>query len=194
MKEWDDTSWLDTETKAVLQKMPPKKLAPAETDAFAVVVLSLGSSVDRSRRLIAFDKVLRTSPQDAKRQLNRTPPFVLKGGLTMAEAMLAQFELACTDIRSIFLSEDLVANAESRYLATLYRKMLYADEFQPVRVRVISIPDTSQGQAFAQQFLGPNVPQLPFELVAMRKKARIMTHWADKIGATVRTTPDAPDS
>jgi hypothetical protein len=190
METPDVTSWLDTETKAALQKLPPGKLAPAKTDSFAVVVLSRGSPKDRVRHIRAFDRVLRTALQDAERQLTRTPPFVVKRELTMSDAMLAQFELICSDIVSIFLSDDLVANAEADYLASLYRGFANADEFQTVSIRVESIPDNDEGHAFAQQFIGPNVPELPVELIAMRKKARIMTHWANKIGAIVLPTTD----
>ncbi len=34
-------SWLDTETKALLQKIPPEKLAPPDTKAYSLVLLSI---------------------------------------------------------------------------------------------------------------------------------------------------------
>jgi len=191
METPDGTSWLDTETKAALQKLPPEKLAPATTDTFAVVVLSLGSPHDRVRHVRAFDRVLRTSLEDAERQITRTPPFVIKRELTLSDAMLAQFELVCSDIVSIFLSDDVVANAEPDYLASLYRSVAHAAEFQALSVRVHSIPNDEDGLAFAEQFIGPSLPLLPFEMIAMRKKARIMTHWANKIGAKVEAALDA---
>jgi hypothetical protein len=190
METPDGTSWLDTETKAALQKLPPEKLAPATTDTFAVVVLSLDSSTDRVRHVRAFDRVLGTSLEDAERQIARTPPFVIKRELTLSDAMLAQFELVCSDIVSIFLSDDVVENAEPEYLVSLYRGVAHADEFQIVSIRVHSIPDDDDGLAFAEQFIGLPVPQLPLEIVAMRKKLRIMIHWANKIGAHVEVTPD----
>jgi hypothetical protein len=190
METPDSTSWLDPETKAALQKLPPEKLAPTTTDTFAVVVLSRGSPKDRVRHVRAFDKVLRMSLQDAERQTALMPPFVVKRELTLGDAMLAQFELVCADIISIFLSDDVVANAEPDYLASLYRGVANADEFQTVSIRVESIPDNDDGHAFAEQFIGPTMPELPIEIIAMRKKARIMTHWANKIGAIVQPTGD----
>jgi hypothetical protein len=184
----DGTSWLDTETKAALRKLPPEKLAPTTTDSFAVVVLSLGSTSNYVRHIRAFDRVLRTSLQDAECQMTRTPPFVVKRELTLSDAMLAQFELVCSDIVSIFLSDDVVENAEPNYLASLYRGVAQADEFQTLSIRVQSIPDDDNGYAFAEQFIGPSPPHLPLEMIAMRKKARIMTHWANKIGAIVQRT------
>jgi hypothetical protein len=68
-------TWLDTETKAALQKLPPEELAPATTDAFAVVVLSQSSPDNRVRQTRAFDRVLRTSLVDAERQTERSPPL-----------------------------------------------------------------------------------------------------------------------
>jgi hypothetical protein len=191
METRPNPSWLDTETKAALQKVPPEKLAPATTDTFAVVVLSRSSSADQSRRIRAFDRILRTSLSDAESQTRRSPPFVVKRELTLADAMLAQFELICCDIISIFLSDDVVSNAEPEYLALLYRSVAHADEFQTVSVSVVSIPDNDDGNAFAEQFIGPRVGQLPFDVVAMRKKARIMMHWAVKIGAEVGSALDA---
>jgi hypothetical protein len=190
METPDRTSWLDTETQAALQKLPPEKLAPATIDTFAVVVLSLGLPNDRVRQFRAFDRVLLTSLQDAERQMTRTPPFVVKRELSLSDALLAQFELVCSDVVSIFLSDDVVANAEPEYLASLYRGVAHADEFQTLSIRISSIPDNDEGRAFAEQFIGPTVPELPIEIIAMRKKARIMTHWANKIGAIVLPATD----
>jgi len=81
------SSWLDTETKAVLQQVPPQKLAPAITETFSVVVLSFDSHGDHTRHVRAFDRVLRTSFTDAELQTRRKPPFVVKRELTAADAI-----------------------------------------------------------------------------------------------------------
>jgi len=157
--------------------------------SFAVVVLSLGAVANHAWRVSAMHKVLGTSRRAAVLQLNRTTPFVLKRKLDLSDAMLAQFELACADMISIFLSDHVVTNGKPEYLATLYRDMLRADEFQVFTVRVNSIPDGDTGRSFVDQFIGPSVRGLPCEFTAMRKKARIMTHWAKRIGAVVETIP-----
>ena len=184
-----NSTWLDTETKAALRKLPPEKIAPATTDTFAVVVLSQGSLDNRVRQTRAFDRVLRTSLLDAEYQTKRSPPFVVKRELALADAMLAQFELICCDIISVFLSDEVVSNAEPEYLASLYRGVAHADEFQDVLVRVDSIPDDAAGHAFSDQFIGSGAAAVPFDIVAMQKKARIMSHWAENIGANVVVMP-----
>jgi len=186
MEAPNNNSWFDTEIKAALQKLPPQKLSPATIVSFAVVVLSLGSIANHAWQVGAIHKVVGTSLQDAELQVNRTLPFVLKRELTLSDAMLAQFELACADVISIFLSDHVVTNGDSGYLASLYRDLLRADEFQIVTVRVVSIPDGETGRSFADQFIAPDLRAFPCEFVAIRKKARIMTHWAKKIGAIVR--------
>jgi hypothetical protein len=191
MQEPESHSWLDTETKTALQKVPPLKIAPPTTDTFAVVVLSRGAPDNHARLVRAFDRVLHTSPVDAERQTTLTPPFVVKRGLALSDAMLAQFELICCDVISIFLSDDVVSHAEASYLSGLYRNVLHADEFQSLSVRVLFIPDSPAGQAFTEQFVGSPVEHFPIEMVVMRKKARIMAHWAAKIGANVDTVLDA---
>ncbi|MDZ7618856.1 MAG: hypothetical protein U1E05_17770 [Patescibacteria group bacterium] len=184
-----NSAWLDTETKAALQKLVPEELAPATTDTFAVVVLSQGSPDNRVRRTRAFDRVLRSTLLDAERQTESHPPFVVKRGLTLSDAMLAQFELICCDIISVFLSDHVVSNAEPEYLASLYRGVAQADEFEALSVRVVSIPADDAGLAFSEQFIGSRAAAVPFDMVAMRKKARIMIHWAEKIGANVVVMP-----
>lgn len=178
-------SWLDTETKAELYKHPPERLAPPITDSFAVVVLAQGTPTSFVRQVRAFDKVLGTSRTDAEDQTKRTPPFVLKRSLSLSDALLAQFELVCCDIVAIFLSENVVSNADAEYLASVYRNVRNSDEFQLVSVRVEYIPVNANGQAFADQFVGAELLPPPVVMSMMRKKARIMLHWSRKIGAHV---------
>ena len=44
-----NTSWLDTETKAMLQQVPPEKVAPATTETFSLVVLAFDTAGDHNR-------------------------------------------------------------------------------------------------------------------------------------------------
>lgn len=177
------TSWLDTETKAALQKLPPEKIAPATTETYSIVVLSRDVGCDDRRHLRAFDRVLRTCPEEAQVQMGKKPPFVVKRELTPSDAMLAQFELICCDVVSVFIRDTVIADAETGYLSHLYSTLLRADEFQRMPVCTVFIPQHSAGRAFAEQFIGPAVPTLPCEMTATRKKARIMYHWARKVGA-----------
>lgn len=177
------TTWLDTETKAMLQQVPPQKLAPATTETFSLVVLAFDTAGDHTRYVRAFERVLCTSVPDATRQTGRKPPFVVQRGLTLPAAVLAQFELACCDIISVFVADPVVDDAEPRFLAKFYRTLVHADEFEKVSILLVSVPDSPAGLAFVQQFVSNDMPALPYEMVAMRKKARIMMHWAKRIGA-----------
>ncbi len=126
---------------------------------------------------------------DAEFQTRRKPPFVVKRELTATDAMLAQFELVCCDIVSVFLADAVLSNADPGYLAELYGSLMHADEFDKVSIRLVSVPPHPKARAFVQQFIGNHVPALPFEMPAMRKKARVMIHWAKKIGAEVTPLP-----
>ena len=47
------------------------------------------------------------------------------------------------------------------------------------------MPDDEQGRDYLGRFTGAASPELPLELRIMAKKARIMEHWASKIGGKV---------
>ena len=190
METPENTFWLDTETKAALQRVPPEKIAPAVTDTFAVVVLSQGALHDHARRVRAFHRVLCSTPPNAELQTTRSLPFALKRELTLSDAMLAQFELICCDIVSVFLSDDVVSNANPSYLVELYRTVVRADEFQTISIRIVSVPEHAAGRAFTEQFIGSHPSHPSLEMVVMRKKARVMYHWAKKIGANVVAIPN----
>lgn len=121
--------------------------------------------------------------------MTRKPPFIVKRELTASGAMLAQFELICCDIISVFISDAVMSNAEPCYLAELYSSLACADEFEEVGVRLVSIPPHPAGHAFVEQFIGDGIPGLPHDMIATRKKARFIAHWAKEIGARVITLP-----
>ena len=112
-------------------------------------------------------------------------------GLSLGDAMLGQFELVCCDSVSVFLRDEIVSSAEQEYLTQLYQQFPESPEFQSVTVTVVSLPDTVSGKHFADQFLGEadvivHGSRGPSRCEnMMRKKARIMTHWAQKIGAEI---------
>lgn len=177
-----DPNLLKTQTKAALQKLVPEKLAPATTQTFSIVVLSCDFQPDHDRHVHAYERVLSTSRMDAEFQSTRKPPFVLKQGLSVEDALLAQFELVCGDIVSAFISDSVVSHAEPSYLAELYRSLVVGEEFDKLNVCIHSIPETESGVTFVHEFIGPFAPDLPHTMIAMRKKARIMQYWAKKIG------------
>ena len=177
--------WLDTETKAVLQKSPPEKLAPATTETFSIVVIDRSFRPIPSRHLRAYYRVLGTSIGDATEILKQTIPFILKRRLTLPDAMLAQFELICCDIISAFVSDTVISNADPEYLSGLWNSLKTGEEFEKQWVTIDNAPENACGADFLEQFVGVQAMDFPIEITAMRKKARIMQHWAKKIGATV---------
>ena len=66
-------------------------------------------------------------------------------------------------------------------------------EFENGKVTIASVPQTAMGERFVDQFLGGAniIPRLVTAGLhsycgnMMRKKARIMSHWAQKMGAEI---------
>ena len=181
------SSWLDTETKALLQKSPPEKLAPPDTAGYTLVVLSIYGD-DNSRVLRAIKRILRT-PQDAAcRSLMGPLPIVVETGLSHADALLGQFELISSNAISVFVDDEVFNNASPEYLEGLYAQLLQSPEFEIVSLRLESIPSTERGDDFIDQFLGNDDSWRSQALTLPRKKARIMEHWARKIGGLVSSS------
>ena len=181
-------SWLDTETKAMLQRLPPSKQAPADTLAFTLVLLST-SECNRNRLLRAAQRI---HAGFADRDLPATgarAPFLLRDGLTHADALLAQFELISCDAVSVFIADSVFANAENEYLTELYNCLLASDEFRPTTITIGSLPNSNRADEFVDQFIGYQI-EVPSTITAAYKKARIMNHWANKIGGDVRIRRD----
>ncbi|MGO8690201.1 MAG: hypothetical protein ACLQLG_11245 [Thermoguttaceae bacterium] len=181
--------WLDTETKALLQKLPPEKLAPPDTTAFTLVLLAVRGQ-DRRGLLKAVQRAAQVSMDDAQRIVSRQFPATIRAGLSYTDAQIAQFELVCGDAASAFIADEVVAEAPVDYLTDLYAKLLRSDEFELVPVRIDTIPDTPTGEEFCDRFLSGRKPSVPAVAELMRKKARIMEHWAKKIGGRVAVLPE----
>jgi hypothetical protein len=185
------TDWLDTETKTMLQHVPPQKFAPPETGLFTLVLLSKGNNSAHLMR--ALDRIRGLSPLKSESLLMQHCPLRIAGSLSIGDAMLGQFELICCDSISIFLRDEVYASSDSWYLTQLYQQIRESPEFEHIKVKIASVPKTTVGEHFVDQFLGgPDViPPLvsaglrSFTGNMMRKKARIMAHWAEKIGAEV---------
>jgi len=73
---------------------------------------------------------------------------------------------------------------------SLIEKTSQSTEFQPTTVIISEIPRTESGLSFVDQFLGSFEPArdaaLPTAVVVPFKKARIMQHWATRVGAKLR--------
>jgi len=105
--------------------------------------------------------------------------------------------LVCCDSISVFLKVEVLSSATGAYLARLYSQVQSSSEFEDVIVRVTAIPNTDQGKRIVQQFFGgaekvsvADGTGYSYAGAMMRKKARIMAHWAGKIGAEVTIAGD----
>lgn len=181
-------SWLDPETQASLQKCPPLTVAPSTTDGFSVVVLHHSGTVD-DRGLHALQAGFNISREAASHLGDKWLPFIGAQHLPHADAMLAQFELICCDIISVFIADSVIDRATPQYLADLYNSLIRGSEFSPLTVRVKSIPETEAGTRFTSRFIADHPVALPYTMMATFKKARVMQHWASSFGINLSTRP-----
>ena len=176
-------NWLDTQTKELLQKVGDHDLAPPKTAEFALVLLRKGQN--RDRLVNAIIQINKCNESDAALLARRRAPVTINPDLTEGEALWGQFELICCDAISIFLRSDVVAADDKYYLWPLYKKVLESAEFKPATVSVTEVPKTESGEKFIEQFLGGS-PTIPMTLTIPFKKARIMEHWATRVGAQLK--------
>ncbi|MCU0963227.1 MAG: hypothetical protein MUF48_24300 [Pirellulaceae bacterium] len=182
------SEWLDTETRELLQIVPPEKGAPPDTLGFTLVLLRRTDDLDRLRYAAAEVSWLAAAFEVAV--ANRCP-VPLTTGLLLEEAMLAQFELVCCDCAAVFIRDEVVAENDRRYLSELYHELSCSEEFQLVGLDLHAVPRDGRGRRYLAQFMGVdehlwNQLCLPLQLTVMRKKARIMCHWGSQIRADVR--------
>jgi hypothetical protein len=170
--------WLDTETKALLQRSPPEKLAPPDTRTFAIVLLE-----------VAVQQGVARVSEDEPKRIRGPLPVCVKKGLSYSDAQIGQFELICRDAASVIIADEVVAKAPADYLADLYAKLRKIDEFELVTVRIDFVPDSPSGRAFCNRFLNEWKPDSPVAVKLMRKKVRIMQHWATRIGVPMTIVP-----
>ena len=83
--------------------------------------------------------------------------------------------------------------AEASYLKELFSKRCRNDEFRDATLSLEHVPRNEEGSRFLDQFLGlvgaeVEIQRFPMDLQVLCKKARIMAHWAGRIGAKVRVT------
>jgi hypothetical protein len=73
--------WLDTETRALLQRSPPEKLAPPDTTAFALVLLA-DRGHDHHALVGAVQRAAQASAEEAERILSCPLPVSVKNNLS----------------------------------------------------------------------------------------------------------------
>jgi len=176
--------WLDTETKALLKKSPPLKLAPPDTSAFSLILLSL-YRYDVSRLLRAVARIRSDTDFDFSKRLRQKLPIIVKDGLSHNDALVGQFELISCDAISVYIPDRVIRNATCEYLNGLFDTLLKSEEFAESKIEIDAIPDDEKGHEFIDQFLGKR-HQIPSTLRVPYKKARIMAYWGNRIGGRIR--------
>jgi len=186
-------NWLDTQTKALLQKTDPPQSAPPKTSEFSLVLLRKGEDQRWLTRAIA--EIRECVPAEAEAFALREPPVIVQSDLTEEDALWGQFELLCTNSISVFLRSEIVAHGDASYLHALFADLAASEDFDPTTVVVKSVPQTESGHKFLRQFLGDTRDPTdtrwylertyPIPLTVPFKKAWIMQHWAGRIGAVV---------
>jgi hypothetical protein len=174
--------WLDTETRERLQADLPKFTEVAE-DAFSVILLRAGAD---SRRVesVVLELIRLTAPHSP------AMPLVVCQGLSLEDAMTAQAAFACCDSVAVFVRDELAEQMTSEDFVELQSEIEFSGEFQPLRVRIEYLPRNEQVHRFYWIFLGLAVGlELPVEIMAYRKKARLMQHWAHYLGGQVTLLP-----
>ena len=136
----------------------------------------------------AVSEINHCSEVDAAGLLNRPTPVTINRDLTEEEALWGQFALICCDAISVFVRSEVLEQNGRAYLESLFNTVLHSAEFRPTKVSIAQVPKTEAGEKFIDQFLGrkftPEV--LPVALEVPFKKARIMNHWATRVGANVQ--------
>jgi hypothetical protein len=172
----------ERKTQAKGRRAPPWKLAPPDTATFTLVLLDVGC-FDRSRVACAAERIVRDANVDVRARLAGPLPLALEHGLSHADALLGQFELVCCDCISVFICDQVLASASSKYLTDLFARLRASPEFDLVAARLESVPLGPDGLKFSDRFLGRMYAELPLDLRIMRKKARSMAQAAESIGA-----------
>lgn len=182
--------WFDTQTRALLQQMPPEKLAPPDTGTFSLVLLDKGKNV--ARLMQSLTRVPGVSRAKATDLVTHACPIAVADQLSIADAMLGQFELVCSDSVSVFLCDEVISSAGPYYLSDLYSQLRASSEFETVQVNLAGLPESDLGLRFIEQFIGDSedstlssLKDYRYSGMMMNKKARLMAYWARKIGAEV---------
>ena len=182
-------NWLDTQTKTLLQRDYEPPDAPAKVPDFALVMGSLG--VNKERILNAICKINNCRQTAAIELMRQLHPVVINSDMTEEEAILGQFELICCDTISAVIRTEVADQGDREYLKELLETISQSPEFTPTPVRIEKVPMNEEGKRFVDQFLAMDPERLqkrlPCTFTMPAKKARIMKHWAERVGARVET-------
>jgi hypothetical protein len=180
--------WLDTQKKEILQKVGEANLTPPYTAALTLVLVRKGTDHDRLVRAICRINEC-DEPEAVKLAAQRTPVRI-NSDLSEGDALWGQFELICCDAVSIFIRSEVLDQMDLAEFQSLVQKTSQSTEFQPTTVTITEIPRTESGLSFVDQFLCSFEPEkvagFPSTLIVPFKKARIMEHWATRIGAKLQ--------
>ena len=185
-----EQGWLDTKTKALLHNGEPVARTGVDVGEYSLVLLAVGEEMGRLVR--AAMRVRNCAEVEAVDVLRKRLPLVVANGLSFEDALLAQFEFICCDAKTVFVRDDIARSGSPTYLDRLYERLRQSEEFATVTVEVQIVPEGDEGLRYLDQFLGMRTPSLPLRVSVPRKKARIMTHWATKIGACVSVRTAIP--
>ena len=178
-------NWLDPQTKELLQKVPDTKLAPPKTAEFALVLLRKGK--DHERLIHAIAQINKCRASKATVLASRRVPVTINNDLTEEEALWGQFELICCDAISVFVRSEVMQANDGFYLVPLFQQVLRSPEFRPFKINLIKVPVNESGKKYLDKFLGETTkPIFPIALKVPFKKARIMEHWAKRVGAQIQ--------
>jgi hypothetical protein len=181
-------NWLDTQTKEILQKVVEPKLTPSKTAEFTLVLVRKGA--DHGRLVRAICRINECDEPEAVKLAARRTPVRVNSDLSEGDALWGQFELICCDAVSIFIRSEVLDQMDLAEFQSLVQKTSQSTEFQPTTVAITEIPQTEPGLSFVDQFLGSFEPAriaaLPATVVVPFKKARIMQHWATRVGAKLQ--------
>ncbi len=148
---------------------------------------------DRTRLIRAISRINECNEEKAAGLADRPVPVTINFDLSEEDAVYGQFELISCDSIGVFVRTEVLGESEKGYIQALFGKILQSTEFKPVKVKVVDVPETEPGQKFVDQFLGMAIlrqrPVFPLSVEVPFKKARIMMHWATRVGAQVQRDP-----
>jgi hypothetical protein len=131
-------NWIDTETKAILQRQNEPPLTPSKVAEFALVLGPKG--VERERLIRAVCRINDCSRSAAIALLGQPSPLTINLDLTEENATLGQFEFVCCEAIAAVVRSEVAGEADRGYLAELLQKVSRSPEFKPITIRIDSVP------------------------------------------------------
>jgi hypothetical protein len=122
-------NWLDTETKAILQREHESPLSLPKVAEFALVLGSKG--VDRERLIRAVSRINDCSRSEALALVRQPSPLTINSDLSEEEATFGQFELVCFEAVSAVVRSEVAEQGDREYLRDLLQRISRSPEFKP---------------------------------------------------------------